>query len=209
MKKLVRCRVCGYVMDEDKLNDACPACGVSRKVFEPYEDPVEPTRRRYLALDVHPVIVHVPQALTFLMMLMLVCRPFLPAAWLDDVSRTIVVMASILPFTAIGAFASGLADGKVRFRKFMTPMLRQKIFIGSAYLLLTLAMMWFAVLNPGDDSASGRILLILSLLAFAACTWLGIIGAKLLPAIFVKRSSAAKPTTTPPKATAPERGGAA
>src|SRR3972149_10318207 len=60
--KMVRCKVCGYVMPEGKLRDKCPACGVAAKAFEPWEDPLSEQRRRALALDLHPIAVHFPTA---------------------------------------------------------------------------------------------------------------------------------------------------
>jgi rubredoxin len=205
MKKLVRCRICGYVMDEDDLRDVCPACGVLRKMFEPYEDPVEPARRKYLALDIHPVIVHAPQALTFLMMLMLLAGPLLPAAWGDYIEKTLVVMAWILPFTVAGAYVTGVMDGRVRFRKLEAPMLQRKLLIGVVYQALTILMLWFTVF-AADSTVNRRILLLLSILAFGACTWLGMIGAKLLPAIFVKQAAArgkTRPAAGPPATPTP------
>jgi hypothetical protein len=47
--------------------------------------------------------------------------------------------------------------------------------------------------------------MLFSVLAFGACTWLGIIGAKLLPAIFIKLAPVRKPKPaagTPAGATA-------
>ena len=35
---LVRCRACGFIMEEEKLGDVCPACGIPRKAFEPYKE---------------------------------------------------------------------------------------------------------------------------------------------------------------------------
>jgi rubredoxin len=49
MKELVRCRPCGFVMDADKLGDVCPACGLPRKVFEPYRERVS-LNRLFLSL---------------------------------------------------------------------------------------------------------------------------------------------------------------
>jgi hypothetical protein len=194
MNVLVRCKMCGYVMAEGALKDVCPACGVSRKLFEPFVDPVEPARRRFLALDLHPVVVHAPQALTFLPLLLELARPFLPAAWLDYDDKTVVVMALMLPVTAAGAFATGLIDAQVRFRRFRTPMLRQKMVVGVAFFVLALAMAWLA-LHPGccGAGASRLPLLAVNILAFACCSWLGIIGAKLVPAVFIKVGPVRKP----------------
>lgn len=185
MNGLVRCKMCGYVMPEGALKDVCPACGVSKKLFEPFSDPVEPGRRRFLSFDLHPVVVHAPQALTFLPLVLTLAQPLLPAAWQDHVGKAIVVMAVLLPITAAGAFVTGLIDAQVRFRRFKTPMLRQKMILGVAYFILALAMAALA-LNPACCAFSRAAFLAVNLLAFACCSWLGVIGAKLLPAVFIK-----------------------
>ena len=65
MAELVKCKSCGYVMEAGKLHDSCPACGVPAKMFEPFTDPVSSKRRSILALHIHPVLVHFPQAFAF------------------------------------------------------------------------------------------------------------------------------------------------
>jgi rubredoxin len=63
MKELVRCRPCGFVIESDKLGDVCPACGMPRKVFEPYRERVSRNRLMLLNLDLHPIAIHLSQAL--------------------------------------------------------------------------------------------------------------------------------------------------
>src|SRR5664280_760620 len=63
MKELVRCRPCGFVIEADKLGDVCPACGMPRKVFEPYRERVSRNRLKLLNFDLHPIAIHLSQAL--------------------------------------------------------------------------------------------------------------------------------------------------
>ena len=35
MKKYVRCKACGYIMEEGKVGDRCPACGAPRAALVP------------------------------------------------------------------------------------------------------------------------------------------------------------------------------
>ena len=63
MKELVRCRPCGFVIEADKLGDVCPACGMPRKVFEPYRERVSRNRLILLNFDLHPIAIHLSQAL--------------------------------------------------------------------------------------------------------------------------------------------------
>ena len=48
MKKLYRCRVCGYILERANPPDVCPACGVKGKIFEEYDSPVSQKRRKLL-----------------------------------------------------------------------------------------------------------------------------------------------------------------
>jgi len=205
-KALVRCKVCGYVMEADKLGDVCPACGVSRKVFEPYEDRVEPWRRFYLTLDLHPVIVHAPQALTFLLLPLSLLLWRGPEAWRSALDGAVTVMCLLLPPTALGAFASGLVDGRIRYRKWQTPLLVRKIVLGVVFMALTCAMLALA-LPAASRPARLPWFFAANVAAFAVCTWLGIIGSKLLQGVFMKPAPrpAAKPSAAagaPPAAAA-------
>ena len=72
MKELVRCRPCGYVMEADKLGDVCPACGLPKKVFEPYRERVSRNRLMLLNLDLHPIVIHLSQALVIAIPLLVI-----------------------------------------------------------------------------------------------------------------------------------------
>ncbi len=79
MKEKVRCKACGYILDKDALGEVCPACGVKKEMFEPWDDKVGALRRSILEMDLHPVIVHAPQALTFLLLILSVTFPLFTA----------------------------------------------------------------------------------------------------------------------------------
>jgi len=51
------------VIEADKLGDVCPACGMPRKVFEPYRERVSRNRLKLLNFDLHPIAIHLSQAL--------------------------------------------------------------------------------------------------------------------------------------------------
>ena len=76
MKELVRCRPCGFVMEADKLGDVCPACGLPRKVFEPYRERVSRNRLILLNLDLHPIAIHLSQALVIAIPILTILRSF-------------------------------------------------------------------------------------------------------------------------------------
>jgi hypothetical protein len=193
MKKMVRCKLCGYVMEESQLGDVCPACGVASKVFEPYTDPVEPERRRILALDIHPVIVHAPQALAFVLLALIPLTRVVPAAWVDYLVKTITVLGILLPCTVAGAYASGLLDGKTRFRKLKTPLLVQKMVGGAIFFLVSLIMAFLILSTAWLRGAPFVGLCGLAVLSFGCTMWLGMIGVRLMPAIFIKLGRPPKP----------------
>lgn len=179
----------------------CPACGVSYKLFEIYEDPVEPDRRAFLHLDFHPVVVHAPQALTFLMLLLGAALFFLTGAFQTAVLNTIVVMSLILPVTILGAIVSGIIDAKFRFKRHDTPVLNQKKVMGFIYLLASLGLMWlYTFIGVAGNSLNLVLALVLNLIAMALSAKLGLIGAKLIQSIFVKLAPPAK-KEAPAKAT--------
>jgi hypothetical protein len=76
MKEFVRCRPCGFVMEAGKLGDVCPACGLPRKVFEPYREKVSRNRLMLLNLDLHPIVIHLSQALVIAIPLLVILKSF-------------------------------------------------------------------------------------------------------------------------------------
>jgi len=134
MKDMVRCKACGYIMEKDSLSDVCPACGVKKEMFEPWEDKVGAARRFYLDLHVHPIVVHLPNSFAPVLLLVALAYALLPAqnAYLWPVLQ---LLSWIFPLTVVGGFLSGLVDGKVRYRKVSTPLLLRKIFVGSLFIV--------------------------------------------------------------------------
>ncbi len=184
MKAWLRCKACGFIAEEKELRDVCPACGVPRKMFEPYRHPVSESRRRILDLHLHPVIVHVPQALVFLLIvltaLLLVVRGPLRA----DLVASIRIMAACLPVTIAAALVSGIIDARVRFRRVGTPFLRKKIVVGTLFGAISLAPPSIAYLLPSDSTGTVATLLILEAVMLACSSILGIMGVRLLDAKF-------------------------
>ena len=135
MKELVRCKPCGYIMEKDQLGDECPACGVSSKVFEPYKDRVSEKRRKMLDLDLHPIAVHFPQTIAVFIMQFVLLNIFFPNFKSVEVSSFVVFLSVLLPLSVIGAFVSGIYDGKLRFKKLGTIALKRKIVFGSIMIV--------------------------------------------------------------------------
>lgn len=179
MKELVRCKPCGYIMEKDKLGDECPACGVSSKVFEPYKDRMSEKRRKFLDLDLHPIAVHFPQTIAVFIMQFVLLNIVLPDFKSQEISAFVLFLSVLLPFSVIGAFVSGVIDGKLRFKKLSTIALRRKIIIGSAMILSSIAVALIAVLY--DYTFASKIgILVSSIVTLALAISLAVTGKKLM-----------------------------
>jgi len=139
-KEQVICKACNYVMAKGSLKDKCPACGVAAKMFIPYEEKVSRKRKIILALDIHPILVHFPQAFSVTILLLGIFCAFAPDSFLGVLPlATLKLLSLLLPFVLLAAALAGLFDGKVRFRKVTTPLLLQKIYLSCAFLAFAVA----------------------------------------------------------------------
>ncbi len=166
MAALVRCKSCGYIMAESRLGDRCPACGVPRKMFEPWTDPVSRERRRRLDLDLHPIVVHFTVTFTASALALDLLALVAPGLLGGLLSCVLLVVVAVLPLTVLAAWLAGAADGKVRFRRLSTPLLVRKMMIGGAMFLCSAAAA-AVVVAAGLEPAWTRIALAV-LLAVAA-----------------------------------------
>ncbi len=139
MGQLVRCKSCGYITEEGRLGDVCPACGVPRKMFEAYTDPVSVKRRRVISFDLHPIIVHfaVSYAVSALAVNLFIL--IFPDLFRQTATGAFRVFVGALPLVVIAAFFSGRFDGKIRFRRTTTPLLKTKTAIGIGFFCMALA----------------------------------------------------------------------
>jgi len=137
MKEQVRCKACGYIMEKDALGDVCPACGVKKEMFEPWEDKVGAARRFYLELHVHPIIVHLPNSISPILLLVALAFPLFPG-FQTYLWPTLQLLSWLFPLAVFGGFASGLVDGKVRYRKVTTPLLLKKIILGTLLFIVSI-----------------------------------------------------------------------
>jgi phage FluMu protein Com len=179
--RLVRCKVCGYVMPEGKLKDKCPACGVAAKAFEPWEDPLSEQRRKALALDLHPIAVHFPTA--FVVSLIVIFAVGLAfagrAAELFLCAGRLMVLFQ--PLLVIAAFLLGLKDGLVRFRSLSrSEILRKKILFGLLFFAFSLALPLVVWLWGVDGAAPLAVALALSAAGLACNVVLSLLGISVL-----------------------------
>ena len=182
MKEHVRCKACGYIMEKDALGEVCPACGVKKEMFEPWEDKVGAVRRFYLELHIHPIVVHLPNSFAPVLLLLAVAYPFLPVAYqMPYLWPVIQLLSWIFPVTVLGGFLSGLVDGKVRYRKVTTPLLSKKMIVGSVFIVASIVQATLVSLTTFGEGFTGAWAgyLVISFLSLVAASILGKWGSSL------------------------------
>ena len=178
MKKYVICKACGYVMEEKNLKDRCPACGVDRKAFEPWQSRVSEARENLLKLDIHPVMVHFPQAFCYSIPIFMLLG-LLSAPLKEPLFNAARVLAVGLPLAVIGSILTGILDGVTRFKKLTSLSLTRKLVLAATLFISSGLLSWLVLV-----SGFGRLPLVLGLLALSmACSaMLGLIGSRIATA---------------------------
>ena len=184
MTNLIRCKACGYITKEGKIKDVCPACGVPAKMFEPYTDPVSEKRRMILGLHIHPIMVHFPQAFSITLFLLMVLSYFTPVKIKWMLFDAILVVSFLLPYFVILSIITGLLDGKIRFRKVTTPLLKKKFILGVLLLIISIALAFVAFSGGFPASPLREYFTLLTIIAVACSAELGLIGGHLMEAKF-------------------------
>jgi uncharacterized membrane protein len=184
MANLIRCKACGYVTHEGKIKDICPACGVPAKMFEPYTDPVSEKRRLILGLHIHPIMVHFPQAFAITLLLLVVLSYFAPVAIKEALFVSIQVISFLLPYFVVLSLITGLFDGKIRFRKVTTPLLKKKIILGVVLTIISIALTFIAFSGGLPASPMRDYFTLLTIIAVACGALLGLLGGRLIDAKF-------------------------
>jgi hypothetical protein len=178
MKELVRCRPCGFVIEADKLGDVCPACGLPRKVFEPYRERVSRNRLLLLNFDLHPIAIHLSQALVIAIPILAIITNFFKQFQPEILNHVLVFSVFVFPFTLVLAIITGVIDGLTRFKTLATPILRVKIIF--SLIILSLSVALFFVAPHGDLYI---LTIVLGILSLGAGFQLGLWGKKLINVI--------------------------
>ena len=178
MKELVRCRPCGFVMEADKLGDVCPACGLPRKVFEPYREKVSRNRLTILNLDLHPIAIHLSQTLVIAIPFFIIITKYFTDFKPVMMSSMLEFSVFVFPLTLTLAIITGIVDGLTRFKTLATPLLRVKIIF--SFIILGLSI---GIFFSSKNEALSVLTIILSLLSLAAGVQLGLWGKKLIDVI--------------------------
>ena len=201
MKELVRCRPCGFVIEADKLGDVCPACGMPRKVFEPYRERVSRNRLMLLNFDLHPIAIHLSQALVIAIPVLVIVSNLFKEFQPDILRNVLIFSVFIFPFTLVIAIITGIIDGLTRFKTLATPILRVKIIFSLIILSLSVALFFAA---PKGNLY--LLTIVLSILSLGAGFQLGLWGKKLINVILPgsypqKKGSKVTPPTQSTQAT--------
>jgi len=175
MKTYVRCKACGFIMDENHVEDLCPACGLPKTVFEPYTKKISPRRTFIIDQHLHPISVHFPQVFIAVILFMLSF-----SFWVEDPLRGEFLIAaklsiSAFPFSVLLGFITGLIDGKIRFKKLKTPLLVRKAIVGTVLQVLSIAVLVLYLAN-GFTTNSMLIIIVLSILSTICGIYLGRAG---------------------------------
>ena len=178
MKELVRCRPCGFVIEADKLGDVCPACGMPRKVFEPYRERVSRNRLVLLNFDLHPIAIHLSQALVIAIPILAIVTNLFKHFQPEILKNVLIFSVFVFPFTLILAIITGIIDGLTRFKTLATPILRVKIIFSLIILSLSVALFFIA-----PQGTLFVLTIVLSILALGAGFQLGLWGKKLINVI--------------------------
>jgi rubredoxin len=178
MKELVRCRPCGFVMDSDKLGDVCPACGMPRKVFEPYRERVSRNRLILLNFDLHPIAIHLSQSFVIAIPILVIITNLFKQFQPEMLKNVLIFSVFVFPFTLILAIITGIIDGLTRFKTLATPILRVKIIFSLIILSLSIALFFVA-----PQSKLYILTIVLSILSLGAGFQLGLWGKKLINVI--------------------------
>ena len=178
MKELVRCRPCGFVIEADKLGDVCPACGMPRKVFEPYRERVSRNRLVLLNFDLHPIAIHLSQALVIAIPILTIVTNLFKQFQPEILKNVLIFSVFVFPFTLILAIITGIVDGLTRFKTLATPILRVKIIFSLIILSLSVALFFIA-----PQGTLFVLTIVLGILALGAGFQLGLWGKKLINVI--------------------------
>ncbi len=178
--KELRCSVCGYVMGSDYEGEACPVCGALRAAFESYTDRVSPKRRKFLSLHLHSIVVHFPQAFSVFMLFSAVMFFVLKGRLQGDFYATLKVLSIFLPFSVLAGIVSGIMDGRVRFKRLSTIILKRKIMAAVFFLVCSTGV--FVVMNCMELSGWWWQLVLIGLNGFCALSsiFLGHNGGRLV-----------------------------
>jgi hypothetical protein len=185
MRKLVRCKACGYIMEEGKLGDKCPACGAPQGAFMPYVDTMGARRRNILKLDLHPIAVHFPVSFAVAVLVFSIAIAFLAGDARTFLINTNKVLVLLIPVMVIIAGTVGYIDGKVRFRKLgSSQILKRKILYASIFLAASIALAVIVWIFGFESLAFTLVAEVLAAAELGMVVVLSLLGTSIIEAAF-------------------------
>ena len=179
MRSYLKCTVCGYIGEDGKIKQVCPACGALLSSFEPYEYGINEKRLSNLRLHLHPVLVHFPISIAVLSFIFLLIAFLMKSGTNSHWILLEKIISIILPFTIIAAMAAGLFDAKARLKDVVGRLQKQKIQLGTFFLVVSCISA--ILINYEVFSVFGKLaILALSLLGIVFSVMLAKRGATLL-----------------------------
>ncbi|MEJ2250341.1 MAG: hypothetical protein P8Y70_09275 [Candidatus Lokiarchaeota archaeon] len=174
MAQLLKCKVCGYIIEESKLGEKCPACGVPKTAFEPYKERVSKKRKKILDLEIHPILTHFAVGFSIFSFILTLLTMVFPTFYRNDILKTIVILNVSLPIFVVLTLASGIFDGKIRFKRIITIQHIKKMIIASIFLALAISISVISFFLPTESILIA--LLIISFFCVVCAALLGLIG---------------------------------
>ncbi|MEA4914469.1 MAG: hypothetical protein VB061_07860 [Christensenella sp.] len=179
MRSHIQCGVCGYIGEDSKIKQTCPACGAPLSSFEHYEYGINEKRLSNLSLHLHPILVHFPTSIAVLSFIFLLIAFFMGSGANNQWILIEKIISIILPFSIIAAMAAGLFDAKSRLRDVIGRLQKQKIKLGTFFLVVSCISA--ILINYEVFTFLGRaFILLLALLGIIFSAVLGKKGASLL-----------------------------
>lgn len=180
MNKLYKCKVCGFIVKRTTLPELCPACGFKGKIFEEFEPTVSEKRRKALELHAHSALIHFPIAvITYIFFINLfILANVIP--WHSVFAASLKAMVWLLPFVVLIGMLSGLYDGKLRFKKINTPLLKKKLLLSILLIAVSMSLFVLQYVLELDRSSFSLLILAHSIVLLGFVTILGLIGGTLL-----------------------------
>ena len=156
------CSVCGYIVKDGFHGDVCPACGYPKTAFLPYADKMSPQRRKLLDLHVHNILVHFPQAFSLLMSFLIFLSIFTQGALQFEFLITAEILSIFLPLSVLVSMISGIVDGKNRFKRIDTPVLKRKLAAAIPFLIISVVIFFLFHSSSFELETMTWLLLVLS-----------------------------------------------
>jgi uncharacterized membrane protein len=153
-------------------------------MFEPYKERISPVRKFVLSLDLHPVLVHFPQAFVTAIFAFSLIAMAVHGIVHERLAAAIIVLGIALPFVVLAAFCAGLLDGKIRFRRFTTPLLVRKMIFGALFFLISYAIFAAVLMHPALSKPTLLAVSGLSCAGLGCASYLGMIGTSLVNSKF-------------------------